>query len=357
MADSENTKPFYNSVIPRDWEIKKLTTLSEKVGSGITPKGGERVYKESGRPFMRSQNVGWGTLILDEIAFIDEETHQSFQSTEIKDGDVFLNITGASIGRSSIATKAVVGGNVNQHVCIIRVKQDELLPAYLNSFLLSTIGQNLIDSFQAGGNRQGLNFEQIKSFKVPLPPLAEQKAIARVLGLVDSAINQNNQLIAQKELRKKWLMQNLLTGKKRLKGFGGEWTLKKLGDVAYEISARNNGSLTSESLMAVTKASGIIPMRERVQGEGVARCKLIERDSFAYNPMRLNIGSIARVLGLMDSVINQNNQLIAQKELRKKWLMQNLLTGKKGLKGFSEDWKEVSLNKLFTRVTRKLDFR
>lgn len=89
-------------------------------------------------------------------------------------------------------------------------------------------------------------------------------------------------------------MQNLLTAKKRLKGFTKNWKTAKLGDVAYETVNRNNGSLSSEALMAVTKAFGIIPMRERVQGEGVSRCKLIARDSFAYNPMRLNIGSIAR---------------------------------------------------------------
>ena len=63
------------------------------------------------------------------------------------------------------------------------------------------------------------------------PPLPEQKAIAHVLGLMDTAINKNNQLIAQKELRKKWLMQNLLTGKKRLKGFNGEWNEISAGEV------------------------------------------------------------------------------------------------------------------------------
>ncbi len=209
MKEKEKRKAFYNTTIPKEWEVISLKELSEKVGSGITPSGGERVYKSSGRPFLRSQNVGWGNLILDDVAFIDEETHKSFQSTEIKEGDVFLNITGASIGRSSIADKTIVGGNVNQHVCIIRGKKSVFLPAYLNSLLLSTIGQNLIDSFQAGGNRQGLNFEQIKSLKIALPPIPEQKAIAYILSLIDSAINKTSLLISKKELQKKWLMQKI----------------------------------------------------------------------------------------------------------------------------------------------------
>ena len=138
-----------------EWEPQELGPKTNKVGSGITPLGGDKNYKGTGRPFMRSQNVGWGVLLLDDIAFIDEETHSSFSSTEIKALDVLLNITGASIGRSAVADARIVGGNVNQHVCIIRVKADVLNPVFLNQFLISQNGQRQIDSFQAGGNQQG----------------------------------------------------------------------------------------------------------------------------------------------------------------------------------------------------------
>src|SRR5690606_27288903 len=162
-----------------EWATQILGPKTIKVGSGITPTGGEKNYKREGRPFVRSQNVGWGVLLLDDIAFIDDETHISFDSTEIVTSDVLLNITGASIGRSAVADERIAGGNVNQHVCIIRVKPDELNPFFLNQFFLSQRGQKQIDAFQAGGNRQGLNFAQIRSFSVPLPPtLAEQHRIA-----------------------------------------------------------------------------------------------------------------------------------------------------------------------------------
>jgi type I restriction enzyme S subunit len=108
-----------------EWEEHALGSKVTKVGSGITPTGGEKIYKKSGRPFVRSQNVGWGVLLLDDVAFIDEETHQSFSGTEISHFDVLLNITGASIGRSVVADSRIAGGNVNQHVCIIRTT-DEL---------------------------------------------------------------------------------------------------------------------------------------------------------------------------------------------------------------------------------------
>ena len=218
-------------IIPEDWDVKYLGELTEKVGSGITPTGGEKVYKSEGRPFIRSQNVGWGNLLLDDIAFIDDEMHNTFKATEIKESDVFLNITGASIGRSVIADSRVSGGNVNQHVCIIRTIKQELYPQFLNAYLLSRNGQKQIDSFQAGGNRQGLNFGQIKSFQVPLPPLPEQQAIAEVLSDVDALITSLDQLITKKRNIKQGTMQLLLTGKKRLAGFSGDWATKKLSEI------------------------------------------------------------------------------------------------------------------------------
>jgi len=207
-------------IIPEDWEQITLGKFQEKVGSGITPKGGASVYKSSGRPFVRSQNVGWGQLQLKNLAFIDEKTHASFPSTELRTGDVLLNITGASIGRSAVVCNSIVGGNVNQHVCIIRTTKD-LENTYLCYLLNFDIGQRQIDSFQAGGNREGLNFGQIRSFQFPKPPTTtEQKAIAGALSDVDGLIAGLEALIAKKRAIKTATMQQLLTGKTRLPGFG-----------------------------------------------------------------------------------------------------------------------------------------
>jgi type I restriction enzyme S subunit len=193
-----------------EWEEEELGSKTKKVGSGITPTGGDKTYKLSGRPFVRSQNVGWGVLLLDDVAFIDEETHSSFSGTELQVLDVLLNITGASIGRSAIADARIAGGNVNQHVCIIRVKSAELNPFYVNQYLISPGGQKQIDSFQAGGNRQGLNFAQIRSFSIPLPPkLPEQQRIADCLTSLDDLIAEQTQKHEALKTHKKGLMQQL----------------------------------------------------------------------------------------------------------------------------------------------------
>lgn len=194
----------------REWEGGTLGSKASKVGSGITPTGGDKNYKKSGRPFVRSQNIGWGELLLEDVAFIDEETHSSFSATELQIFDVLVNITGASIGRSAVADQRILGGNVNQHVCIIRVKPADLNPNFLNQYLISPFGQGQIDSFQAGGNRQGLNFAQIRSFTIPLPPnIREQQRIADCLTSLDTLITTATQELETLKTHKKGLMQQL----------------------------------------------------------------------------------------------------------------------------------------------------
>ena len=230
-----------------EWKGLELGPLTTKVGSGITPTGGDKNYKSEGRPFVRSQNVGWDELILDDVAFIDEEIHQSFDSTEIKVSDVLLNITGASIGRSAVADSRITGGNVNQHVCIIRTKQDELNPVLLNHFLISERGQKQIDSFQAGGNRQGLNFAQIRSFKIPLPPTTnEQRKICDCLTSIGELITTQTRKLDALKIHKKGLMQQLFpvkgetVPKRRFPEFRdkGEWGANTFGGAATFLNGR-----------------------------------------------------------------------------------------------------------------------
>lgn len=217
-------------VIPEDWKLGTVATVTTKVGSGKTPSGGSSRYCDSGRPFVRSQNIGWGGLLLDDLAFIDEETHLEFSGTEIQPGDVLLNITGASIGRCAVADERLAGGNVNQHVCIIRAAETD--SRLVNFILLSSIGRRQIDSFQAGGNREGLNFGQVRSIKLPLPSLpSEQQAISEALSDADALIEALEQLLAKKRQIKQGAMQELLTGQRRLPGFAGEWEVKRLDEL------------------------------------------------------------------------------------------------------------------------------
>ena len=157
--------------------IKDFTT---KVGSGVTPRGGAAVYQESGIPLFRSQNITNDGLLTDDIAYISEEIHDSMSCSQLKPNDVLLNITGASIGRCYYLPEEFTEGNVNQHVCIIRLKKN-VLPAFLYYNLISETGQHLIDSCQTGANREGLTKEDLCNFEFEIPSIERQKEIVAYL--------------------------------------------------------------------------------------------------------------------------------------------------------------------------------
>jgi restriction endonuclease S subunit len=99
------------------------------------------------------------------------------------------------------------------------------------------LGQRQIDSFQAGGNRQGLNFAQVRSIRLPVPPLPEQRAIAAALSDIDALLAGLDRLIAKKRDLKQAAMQQLLTGQTRLPGFQGEWESQPLTSVVADLEA------------------------------------------------------------------------------------------------------------------------
>lgn len=173
------------------------------------------------------------------MVYIDDATHMGFPASEIHADDVLLNITGASIGRSAIAVPELAGGNVNQHVCEIRLKRGVMDPHFVSAVLNSPIGQDQISSFQAGGNRQGLNFSQVGSIRVPALNFRQQQAIAAVIGDVDRLIATVQGKVAKKRAIKQGLAQTLLTGAIRLPGFSGRWRVRRLSELlAYEQPGR-----------------------------------------------------------------------------------------------------------------------
>lgn len=201
--------------IPEHWEVTQLKYLTEKVGSGVTPRGGAEVYTEEGVKFIRSQNVYFDGLRLDDVVFVDEKTHSQMENSKVVFNDVLLNITGGSIGRSCVV-EVNEELNVNQHVCIIR-PSDELNPNYLNYFLYSNIGQTQVRLGITGGNREGLNFENLKSFIIPKLDVVEQELIVNTIKLKVIELNSiGNKIQAQinklKEYRQS-LISEAVTGK------------------------------------------------------------------------------------------------------------------------------------------------
>ncbi|OIJ35371.1 MULTISPECIES: restriction endonuclease subunit S [Acinetobacter] len=245
-----------------NWSNKKIGNIASKVGSGSTPKGGAEAYTDHGIIFIRSQNVNNDQLLLDDVAYIPEETHLKMSGSKVIANDILLNITGASIGRSCVVPNDFTEGNVNQHVCIIRTPNDD--PIFVQSFLSSENGQNAIQSKQAGGGREGLNFQAIRSIDFHFPPSKpEQTKIASFLSAVDEKINQLTQKHELLSQYKQGMMQKLFSQQFRFKADDGsefgEWEDKKLGEIASKVGSGSTPRGGAEAYVD----SGIIFIRSQ----------------------------------------------------------------------------------------------
>lgn len=201
--------------IPEHWDVKKLKYLTSKIGSGITPSGGATTYVDKGIPLLRSQNIHFDGLVLDNVANISLNVHKSMKNSQVKQHDVLLNITGGSLGRCCY-NSSNDEMNVNQHVCIVR-PNNLIKGEFLNGLMSSEVGQKQIWFFQQGGGREGLNFQNLKNFDFPLPSIDEQKEIIAHIEILKqhfkkSVDNYQTQIDRLKEY-KNILINQAVTGK------------------------------------------------------------------------------------------------------------------------------------------------
>lgn len=192
------------------WKQRKLKDVTLKIGSGKTPLGGEKAYHLTGVPLIRSQNIINDRVDLADVVYIDSATNEEMESSRVRYGDVLLNITGASIGRSAVY-KETVDANVNQHVCIIRPSAN-VSPEFLQLHLSSYNGQKQIDFNQSRGGRQGLNFQQIGKLEFLFPSEDEQKCIGSFFESINQLIFSNLRKLEEMQRMKKAVSRVLLTG-------------------------------------------------------------------------------------------------------------------------------------------------
>ena len=189
-AITDEEKPFE---LPTGWAFERLGNLTSRLGSGSTPRGGKSAYVDTGIIFLRSQNVWNDGLKLNDTAYITEETHHKMENTHVFPNDVLLNITGASLGRSTIFPEKLVTANVSQHVTIIRLLETSMCE-FVHLGIKSPLVQKLVWGRQVGMAIEGLSKKVLEQFEFPVPPLAEQH---RIVAKVDELMALCEQLKAR----------------------------------------------------------------------------------------------------------------------------------------------------------------
>jgi len=219
-----------------EWEERKLGEVTEKIGSGKTPKGGNSIYQNHGIALIRSQNIFNDRVNNNDIAYISAEVDTDMKNSRVFKNDVLLNITGASIGRSAVYQSSDTA-NVNQHVCIIRPK-DNISSNFIQLNISSSNGQKEIELNQAGGGREGLNFQQIARMNFSYPSYDEQKLIGLFFKKINDTIALHQRKLDLLKEQKKGYLQKLFpkNGSKspqlRFSGFADDWEERKLGEIS-----------------------------------------------------------------------------------------------------------------------------
>ena len=168
-------------------ETIKLSSVTTKVGSGATPRGGKNAYKDSGIPLIRSQNVLDLSFNYD-TAFIDDDQAEKLSNVIVEKDDVLLNITGDSVARVCIVPDDILPARVNQHVALIRVDPAAYDANYL-LYYLQAIKPHLLSISEIGGTRRAITKGMIEELDLPDVELSKQQAVAHTLSLLDQKIN------------------------------------------------------------------------------------------------------------------------------------------------------------------------
>ena len=182
-------------------EWKSLSSITSKIGSGSTPRGGNSVYSDSGISFIRSQNVLDMDFSTENLAFINDSQAEKLNNVIVEKNDILLNITGDSIARCTVVPEEILPARVNQHVSIIRCKNTEESKYVM--YYLQYMKKYLLQISKVGGTRNALTKEAIG--KLPIKISDDCNKISKILDNIDQKIQTNNQINQELEAMAKTL--------------------------------------------------------------------------------------------------------------------------------------------------------
>jgi restriction endonuclease S subunit len=327
--------------IPSDWEVKKFKEILKegKVGGNY-----ENAEANTGIPVIKMGNLDRGVIKVEKIQYLPED--EKFNKEDIlKEGDLLFNTrnTLELVGKVAIWKNELPFAVYNSN--LMRMKFDEKYVAsnwFINYVFNSHPVLSQLRGIATGTTSVAAIYgRDLDTIKFVLPSLPEQKAIAHILGLMDTAINKNNSLIAKNELQKKWLMQNLLTGKKRLKGFTEDWKEYNLGEMFsernetryFDTPKENSDSLFFTYLFKTLKLMNLFWRNSQGLVDDTLNCKFKDFSIVKIQlPKKEEQSAIAHILQSADKEIQLLKTKAEKLKEQKKGLMQVLLTGRKRLR-------------------------
>lgn len=275
-ANREGYKQTKLGWIPEEWNIIQLSKYFKIANGQVDPK--KEPYKKM--PLIAPNHVESNTgIVLEKVT---AGAQQAISGKYLFDaGDVIYSKIRPYLNKAFIADEP--------GLCSADMYPFKPLSDLNNRFLLAVLlNSRFLNFARSVSYRTGIpkiNRDELDDYLHPLPPLPEQRAIADCLSTWDQAIQTLTQLITQKELRKKWLMQQLLTGKKRLPGFGGEWKEITLDKISERVTQKNEE--LNDNVVTISAQRGFVRQEDffnkRVASDTLVGYYLVHRGEFAYN--------------------------------------------------------------------------
>lgn len=241
-----------------DWKDYRLGELTTLITKGTTPTTLGSKFVERGVNFIKSEAVSYdGKIDKSTFVFIDEDTHNKLKRSQLKKDDILFSMAGIFLGKNGIVTEDMLPANTNQALAIIRVNQLKSLPRFIHYYLRQRSIIDLVNNMSGQSAQPNINFEEIKSIKILLPPFKEQTAIASILSSLDDKIdflhNQNKTLEQLAEtLFRQWFVEETEES----------WEKKSLVDVADYLNGLALQKFPSNGIDSLP----IIKIREMKQG-------------------------------------------------------------------------------------------
>lgn len=207
----------------------RIDTIAEILNgdrSAKYPSGND--FKLSGIPFINAGHLNSGSIDFSNMDYISEEKYNQLSGAKIQPNDILLCLRG-SLGKYAFAS--FCGGAPASSIAIIRSKSNLVDAEYLLHIVSSSIFQSQINIENNGSSQPNLSASSVANFLIPLPTLDEQKKISEALSGVDDLIFALEKQIVKKNAVKQGVMQELLTGKKRLQGFSDDWMVFQFSEV------------------------------------------------------------------------------------------------------------------------------
>lgn len=274
----------------RETTLGELIDHKRPITYGVVQPG---EHDPHGIPLVRGGDFSSGWRPIEDYRRVSPEVEQPFSRARLKRGDLVITIKG-DVGTAAIVPDFLDGANISQTNARLAIDPKKAKAEIVLAFLQSRSGRKQIDAVTQVGAQPGLIFRDIQGFRLWLPTLPEQRKIAEILRTWDEAIEKLKALQAAKERRLEALRDALLFEGLRVGEVRRNRPMRRIGEVTRELTARNSdGALGRDLVMGVTNSRGIVPMREQTVADDIGRYKKLPPLAFAYNPMRINVGSIA----------------------------------------------------------------